>query len=263
MSQASLRENAHLQRKHVAAAGKARERTHCSTSPRPYLLPRSQNLSVHCASRFAVPSKHPSSIRLSSKLAGESQMPRPTTLTYFGQAKYNPRFENSNGPCNVIGLSAGPSSLPETAIRPTRAVPLKRQRSNSVEDVRQLLVRPSRVVPRDTALSDQGARTSDFQPAAPSVEPATLSAQPTFFALPTTIAAEGQAVRKFLFDLRMGERHFKILFEEGVRTAEDLKSIVELSPEAKNSLGEDLKKGGFTPFEYMRLFDALLKTYKK
>ena len=61
------------------------------------------------------------------------------------------------------------------------------------------------------------------------------------------------AVKQFLSGIGLGQSHFQILYQEGIRTQHDLDGLRQMEKECVVELRDVLRARGFTAFEFSKI----------
>jgi hypothetical protein len=61
------------------------------------------------------------------------------------------------------------------------------------------------------------------------------------------------AVMQFLAGIGLGQSHFQILIQEGIRTQQDLDGLRQMEKDSIAELGDVLRARGFTAFEFSKV----------
>jgi hypothetical protein len=64
-------------------------------------------------------------------------------------------------------------------------------------------------------------------------------------------------VMQFLAGIGLGQSHLQILFQEGIRTQQDLDGLQQMEKNSIAELGDVLRARGFTAFEYSKVEYAI------
>jgi hypothetical protein len=70
---------------------------------------------------------------------------------------------------------------------------------------------------------------------------------------PDDDSAAAAAVKQFLSGIGLGQSHFQILYQEGIRTQQDLDGLQQMEKECVVELGDVLRARGFTAFEFSKI----------
>jgi hypothetical protein len=64
---------------------------------------------------------------------------------------------------------------------------------------------------------------------------------------------DSAAVMQFLAGIGLGQSHFQILIQEGIRTQQDLDGLRQMEKDSIAELGDVLRARGFTAFEFSKV----------